>query len=153
MRKLKVLFSTLVVTATLSGMAFAAEVGVVDIQEISQKYSKAQELATQVKSKETELQKLRDSLVAELKAADEKKMSPVEKKNLEDKLKGQFAAKFKEYREWTMTQEQAIKSDFDRAIQAVAKNQSLDIVLPSQAVLQGGRDITADVITQLNTAK
>lgn len=148
MTKLKALLSTVLVSSLLTGMAFAAEIGVVDMQTISTKYTKAQNLAAQVKDKEAELTKLRDQLAEQLKGAD--KLSPVEKKNMEDKLNAQFAAKFKEYREWTVAQEQALKAEFDRAIDQVAAQQKLDLVLPKQAVLQGGRDITQDVITTLN---
>jgi outer membrane protein len=148
MKLMKTVLSGMLVTAMLTGIAFADQIGVVDMQQISEKYSKAQQLAQQVKSKEEELQKLRTDLQGQLKAGE--KLSPVEKKTLEEKLNSQFAAKFKEYREWTLTQEQGIKSDFDKVIQSVTQAQKLDLVLPKQTVLQGGKDITADVIKALN---
>ncbi len=144
------MLGALLVSIILTGAAFADSVGVVDMQEISQKYSKAQDVANQVKDKEDELQKLRDSLATQLKAGE--KLSPVEKKNLEDKLNNQFAAKFKEYRDWTLAEEQVIKDDFDKAIKTVATNDKLDVVLPKQAVLQGGKDVTDEVISTLNSS-
>lgn len=149
MRQLKTVTSALLATVILTGAALAAEVGVVDMQTVSQKYTKAQALSTQVKSKEEELQKLREKLLTELKAGE--KLSPVEKKNLEDKLNAQFASKFKEYRQWTMDQEAALKVDFDKAIMQVSQKQHLDLVLPKQSVITGGKDITDDVVNVLNS--
>lgn len=148
MKLVKQFFASALVALCLTGVSFAGEIGVVDMQEVSQKYTKAQELASQVKTKEQELQKLRESLQQQLKAGE--KLSPVEKKSLEEKLNAQFATKFKEYREWTMSQEKVIRNDFEKAVQSVAQSQSLDLVLPKQTVLQGGKDITNDVINFLN---
>ncbi len=150
MKLVKATLGVFLVSMMLTGTALAAQIGVVDMQEISQKYSKAQDLSTQVKSKEEELQKLRSSLAEELKTKEKAKMSPVEKKNLEDKLNGQFASKFKEYREWTLTQEESIRADVDKAIQTVADNDKIDLVLPKENVLKGGKDITTEVLDQLN---
>ncbi len=148
MKQVKQMLSAVGLSLLLTGAAIAQEIGVVDMALVSQKYTKAQGLATQVKTKEDELQKLRDNLVTQLKAGE--KLSPVEKKNLEDKLNNQFATKFKEYREWTVGQEQILRQDFERAIQQVATSQKLDLVLPKQTVLQGGKDVTQDVINALN---
>jgi len=128
--------------------AALADIGVVDMEAVIQKYSKAQEVSAQSKEKEEGLQKYRDNLLTQLKAAE--KLSPVEKKNLEDKLNKQFADKVKEYRDWTSSQQDVIKSAFDKAVQQVSANDKLDLVLPKQAVLQGGKDVTEDVLTIMN---
>lgn len=152
MKLAKAILGTAMAASILSGVAFAEQIGVVDMQQVMQKYTKAQTLATEVKSKETELQKLRDDLVGQLKAADSKKpaLSPVEKKNLEEKLNNQFATKFKEYREWTVGQEQVLQQETSKAVSTIKEQLKLDLVLPKQAVLDGGKDVTQDVINQLN---
>lgn len=147
-RQIVTLSSTLLSLLLLTGTVFAQQIGVVDIQELTQKYSKAQELQAQIKAKDEELQKLRGDLLEQLKAGE--KLSPVEKKNLEDKLNGQFAAKFTEYREWAVTQEKGVREDVDKAISQVTQAQKLEIVFPKQTVLSGGKDITADVLNALN---
>ncbi len=148
MKPIQMVLASLLASAVLTGSALAQQVGIVDMQEVTQKYTKAQELAIKVKNREDDLQKLRDSLLGKLKAGD--KMTPVEKKNLEDKLNTEFATKFQEYRDWTVTQEQSLKSDFDDALKQVAQNQKLDLIIAKQTVLMGGRDITTDVIDALN---
>ena len=142
---------TLGALLTLVQATVWAQVGVVDMQEVARKYTKAQTMAAQVKIKEDELSKFRQDLMDQLKTAD--KLSPVEKKNLEDKLNGQFAEKFKQFRDWTVAQETLLKNDFDQAIQSVAKTQSLEMVLPKQTVLYGGKEVTTDVLNALNSAK
>jgi outer membrane protein len=148
MKRFNAVFGALLGFVLLSGLAFADQIGVVDMQAVAQKYTKAQAVSEQIKAKEEDLKKYRDDLMGQLKAGE--KLSPVEKKKLEERLNGEFAAKFKEYRTWTDGQEEAIKTDFDHAIQQVAQAQNLNLVLPKQTVLQGGKDITQDVITILN---
>ncbi len=151
MKRIYQALATIFTVALLSGTAALADnVGVVDMQEVSQRYTKAQSVAEQIKTKEEELQKLRDSLAGQLKAGE--KLSATEKKSLEEKLNKQFAEKFKEYREWTLSKEQEIREDFEKAVQVVAGTTKLDVILPKQSVLQGGRDVTGDVLKVLNGA-
>jgi Skp family chaperone for outer membrane proteins len=152
MKLFQALCGTVLSATLLGGIAFAADqVGVVDTQLVLQKYNKAQAMATEAKSKEEDLQKLKDSLLQKLKAGD--KLSPIEKKNLEDKLNAEFAEKFKAYREWSVTQEQSLKSDFDKAVKSISDSDKLDLVLPKQGVIEGGRDITDDVLNLLNKSE
>lgn len=148
MKQVKSVLSAILISGMLTGAALAAEIGVVDMQMVTQKYTKAQTYATEAKTREDELQKFREGLLSQLKAGD--KLSPVEKKTLEEKLNGQFATKFKEYRDWAMTQEQGLRTSVETAIQTVSQAQKLDVVFPKQAVLNGGHDITPDVINSLN---
>jgi len=134
---------------TLLTTAAFADIGVVDTDAILQKYSKGQELTAQSKEKEAALQKVREDLLTQLKAGE--KLSPVEKKNLEDKLNQQFAEKVKEYRDWSAVQQQAVREAFDKAVKEVSESEKLDMVLnKSGVVLQGGKDITEDVLNVMN---
>lgn len=146
--KTSLALAVLAVAASINLSAFAEGVAVVDMDAISQKYVKAQNVTATAKTKEDELQKFRDMLQGQLKAAD--KLSPIEKKNMEEKLNQQFMAKFKEYRDWMVAQQQSLKADFDNAIRQVSQAKSYDVILPKQGVIQGGRDITQEVVDVLN---
>lgn len=146
--KLKLLAATFGLML-LAQTAAWAEIGVVDPEKIGTDYRKAKELATQVKSKEDELNTLRNNLAKELKEKGDK-MTPVEKKNLEDKLSKQFEGKFIEYRNWFASQDQSLRTAVDSAVNEVSKSQKLDMVLTKQVVLTGGRDVTQDVLNILN---
>jgi outer membrane protein len=149
-KKLGILLASLCVAMMSFGPAFAEQIGVVDIQRIVSEYNKGKTLTQQVQAKEKELQEYRASLANELKTRGEA-LSPVEKKNLEDELNQKFVTRFKEYRQWAATQQDTLEADLQKAVQAVAQTQQLDVVLAKPVVLQGGKDITQDVITQLNS--
>lgn len=148
MKRVKVLLSSLALSVVLTGAALADQIGVIDVNEMSQKYSKAVTYNTEAKNREEELVKLKLSLREQLKAGE--KLSPVEKKNLEDKLNAQYLEKFKAYKDWGLEQEKMLKESFDKAIMSVAQSQKLDVILPKQSVIQGGKDVTADVLNALN---
>lgn len=133
---------------TASAAVWAENIGVVDTQVVTQQYTKAQTASAEVRTREQDLQKYKDNLLKQLKAGE--KLSPVEKKNLEDKLNNQFAERFKTFREYVVSQENIIKQDLDQAIRQISAAQKIDVVLPKTVVMQGGRDITQDVIDQLN---
>lgn len=126
----------------------SSDIGVVDFQKVVQSYSKAKDFATQDEGKKKEMKDLRDSLAKQLKDAENK--SPVEKKALEDKLNEQFSAKLKEYRTWAVTQDEALRKNIDAAVQAVSKEQGVSMILIKPAVVQGGRDLSDQVIQKLN---
>jgi outer membrane protein len=128
--------------------ANSSDIGVVDFQKVVQSYAKAKDFAAQDESKKKELKDVRDSLATQLKDAENK--SPVEKKALEDKLNEQFSVKLKEYRTWAVTQDEALRKSIDTAVQAVAKEQNVSMILIKPAVVQGGRDLSEEVIKKLN---
>lgn len=148
-QKLGVVVATVMAAVLFTGAAFA-EIGVVDIQKIMSSYSKSQTITQEAQSKEQQLQQLRANLANELKNKGEA-LSPVEKKNLEDKLNQQFMAKFKEFRQWVVQQDKMISDEVEKAVNSVAQQQGVTMVLNKGVVIQGGKDLTQDVISKLNT--
>ena len=154
---LATLFTTLMLLSTQVGSfaaskepaaAPSASIGVVDFQKIIQGYTKAKDFATLDGTKRQELATLRKSLADQLKEAE--KATPVEKQALKDKLNEQFATKVKEYNTWASTEDQKLTAAINTAINTVAKEQILGIILSKSAVFQGGADITEKVVTSLN---
>ena len=150
MNILKNVLSGVLVTVLLMGVSFAeGQIGVVDLAKIGQEYNEARTLRTQASAKEEELKKLREDLAQRLKEEGEG-MSPLEKKTLEERLSQEFVEKFKAYREWRLANETSMNDKVEQAIQGVARDKQIDIILAKPAVLQGGQDITSDVIFKLN---
>ncbi|MCA9788331.1 MAG: OmpH family outer membrane protein [Cyanobacteria bacterium HKST-UBA06] len=146
---LKGMVLTLIGVAMLSTIAFAEQIGVVDTDRIGREYNRAKELAGEIRTRERELQTLRLDLAKELKTKGDE-LSPVEKKSLEDQLNQRFADQFKAYRDWTLTKEKEIREAVETAINNVKTAKSLDIVFTKAVVLDGGVDVTTDVLTELN---
>lgn len=149
MRKLKLFISTLICMFMLISCACAVSAkntGVVDLSKVIENYTKAQEVAADLKLKEGELQKFITEAQEKIKKAE----SPVEKKNLEEKLGEQFNIKRNAFAKEQSEKWQNIENKVFEKIKKVAAEKKLDIVLNKQSVIIGGNDITEEVIKQLN---
>jgi Skp family chaperone for outer membrane proteins len=126
--------------------AFAQSIGTVDADKIIANYSKAQDVEADLKVKEAEIQKF----IAEAQKQIKNATTPVEKSNLEKKLSEEFRQKQTEYRQLQLDESKKINDDILSAIDTVAQQQSLDLVLAKGAVFIGGKDITDSVLQMLN---
>ena len=151
MKQVKKFIAILAIAAIagFSGVqANAQEVGIVDLDKVISNYSKAQDVSADLKVKEADLQKFLADAQKQLKDAG----SPVEKKNLEDKLSAEFKTKADNYRELQIKQWKQIEDNVFNAINQVSKEKKLDVILNKAAVLQGGSEITDQVLNLLNTS-
>ncbi len=127
--------------------SFAEGVGVVDLDKVIGSYSKAQDVSADLKAKEAELQKFLADAQKQLKNTS----SPVEKRNLEDRLTQEFKTKSDNFRDSQIKQWKQIEDNVFNAIDQSAKNRKVDLVLTKSSVLSGGVDITDQIITMLNS--
>ena len=147
LKRFIVLVAVMTVVLGYSAKSFAAGTAVVDLDKIRENYTKAQELSADLKVKETELQKF----VADAQKQIQEAKSPLEKKNLEEKLGEQFNIKRNAYakdqgQKWGVIEDAVIKS-----IKAVSAAKKFDLILNKQVVIDGGSDITDEVLAKLNT--
>jgi len=131
---------------TFAGIASADTIGVVDVDRIYTDYAKAQNVSADMKVKEADLQKFLADAQKKLKET----TSPVERKNLEDKLTLEFKNKAEKYKSYQIDQIKEIEKNVFDAIDSVSKTDKIDIVVVKQSVLTGGKDITDEVLTTLN---
>lgn len=130
-----------------SGLAtFAQGIGIVDLDRIVSDYNKAQDVSTDMKVKEAELQKFVADAQKQLKDT----ASPVERKNLEDKLTSDFKTKSDNFRDLQVKQWKQIEDSVFAAINQVSQSKSMDLILNKAGVIQGGTDITDQVLSVLN---
>lgn len=146
-KKSIVLLAVMVVALGCSAKSFAAGTAVVDLDKIRENYTKSQELTADLKVKETELQKF----VVDAQKQIQEAKSPLEKKNLEEKLGEQFNIKRNAYakdqaQKWGVIEDTVVKT-----IKAVSDAKKFDLVLNKQVVIDGGSDITDEVLAKLNT--
>ena len=146
-KKTIVLLAVMSVICGYTAKSYAAGIAVIDLDKIRDNYTKSQELAADLKVKESELQKF--VVDAQKQVQDAK--TPLEKKNLEEKLGEQFNIKRNAYandqsQKWSVIEDAVIKS-----IKEVSALNKYDIILNKQVVIDGGFDITDDVLTKLNT--
>lgn len=145
--KKSVLSVALISAVSLSSVAaYAAGVGVVDLDKVVSNYSKAEDVSTDLKNKEIELQKFLTDAQKKLKEA----ATPVEKKQLEDKLTAEFKTRSDSFKDAQVKEWKQVEDNVYGAINQTAKDQKLDLVLNKASVLVGGTDISDDVIKVLN---
>lgn len=145
-KKLIVLLAVLLVIVGNSGKSSAAGTAVVDLDKIRENYSAAQVLSADLKIKESELQKF--ITTAQKQVQDAK--TPLEKKNLEEQLGEQFNIKRNAYAKDQAEKWAKIENDVIVSIKEISTSKKFDLVLNKQIVIDGGCDITDDVLEKLN---
>lgn len=163
---MKKLITSLAVAAVVASASAATslQVGVVDYMNVFKSVPQGQaklesminDLKPQISALKAEQQKLQNQ------ADDLQKNAPTmskdqlkEKQTALDNAQQSFEAKVQKLHEEQMKEEQAAQSvfetDLNNAIQEVAKNDHLDLVLNSQAVPYFGKnlDVTTDVIADM----
>ncbi|OGH99325.1 MAG: hypothetical protein A2039_03625 [Candidatus Melainabacteria bacterium GWA2_34_9] len=142
-----VLLAVMFVMFGYSAKSYAEGTAVIDLDKIRENYTVAQELSADLKIKEAELQKF----VIDAQKQMQEAKSPLEKNNLEAKLGEQFNIKRNAYakdqtQKWGVIEDTVIK-----IIKEVSSSKKFDLVLNKQVVIDGGSDITDEVIKKLNT--
>lgn len=155
----------LVLIAMISAMstsALAMEIGVVNSQELFLKYSKTKlideslqkqgaALDNELKQKQVELKKLEVELNSKGDAVTEK-----DKKVYNDKMK--MLEKFiNDSRDKMLTERNSklseVEATMNKAISKIAKNKKVDYVLEAGAVRFGGKDLTKEVLEEMEKQK
>lgn len=134
---MKKIIAGLMVTAAMLSFGCSgrnAEFGTVDMKKVEAE-------AQIIKTVQADLKKQMGELDAEMKKAMEGKSQEEQQKVYED-----FTAKAK------LAQSEAqnkFKSSFDSALNQVAKEKNLGAILIKDAVPQGGKDVTPDIIAKM----
>ena len=126
--------------------ALAAEIGVIDITMVWDKYEKSVKIDKAADEKDVELEKF----LLEKKRLIAQGSSPVERKNLEDKYLKEFQLKVEETKKWYATEQQKLETSMMDVIKKIAAEKNLPIILNKKTTIYGGVDITNEVITTLN---
>lgn len=145
-RKLAVILAVLSLTAGFSLKSFAAGTAVVDLGKIRENYTVAQALEAEANVKENELKQFAQDAQKQIQDA----KTPLEKKNLEEKLGQQFEIKRMAYAKDQAVKWSKVENDVVKTIKEVSTANKYDLVLNKQVVIDGGCDITELVIDKLN---
>ena len=146
----------------LSMNLMAAGIGIVDKQEVFEKYPESQKTVEYLEKKKTEFEEVLKGIESKLDAKDKEiakkgdKATKAEKDEL-DKMKVERKSKF-EAMQQNLDQLQynlydKISSDINVAIAETAKTKNLDVVIDKTTAYYGGEDITKDVLSFLSGVK
>lgn len=128
-----------------SGVSNSVKIAVVDVQEIAAKYPKVNAMQQEQQSKLLELQKFVDNARNEI----AKEKNATKRKQLEDKYNKELITKKKTIDENYQKQLSTLDNNIVTAVSNIAKTNKYDYVLAKNAVLYGGKNITADVLKNL----
>lgn len=148
--------------AAMSVSALATKIGVVNTEEVFQKYSQTKvlqgnlnkeksRLEGEIKAKELVLQKMQVELQGKgnaVTAADKQKFQ-TEVENFQKFVKDAQVKLSKEER----TRLQEIERTINASVTKIAKNEKYDYVLEAGALKYGGENITAKVLADMESAK
>lgn len=155
MKKLTVIIMVLMGLNTFA----AINIGYIDTQEITAKYTKMQEIQKRLIAKKTEMEKELETEKKKIEKKEMSMMSVVAKPS--EKEKNELAVIKKEYNTKALNYEKklqdlqiselnAVKLEIEKACKTVATSKKLDTIVDKAAVLYGAVDVTDDVIKVLN---
>lgn len=148
MKKILVSIALMSMMLGLCSKSYAAGIAVVDLDKIRENYTAAQELTADLKVKETELQKF----IAGAQKQIENAKTPLEKNNLQEKLTAQFNLKREAYAKDQLEKWAKIEENVVNAVKEVSTSKKYEIVISKIVVINGGCDITEDVMAKLNSS-
>jgi len=134
MKKLSTLLMSAVMALGISASAFAAPVGVVNVNAILNNYPGITEIAQSVAQEKARLQDEFNKQSAN--------MSDADKQALAQKLNQQLA----DFEQKKMT---PVQKKINKTILSVAKAHDIDSVVNMNAMVAGGKDLTEEVIKAL----
>lgn len=119
---------------------------VVNLQEVFVNYGAAKKIQAQYKSKEDAFKQKFEKMQTELQAVTDE----TQQKQLSEKYRKELEAEQKSLLEFNKQSTEKIEKDILAAVKKIAQSKSIDYVVDKQAVLDGGLDITQDVLKELN---
>jgi len=138
---------TLMAICCLTSGAFAEQnIGCVDMTKILGAYSKAQEISSNVKAQQNDIQKMITEARNQVKAAKTDK----EREDLGKKLTEQIQQKNNAFQNDYEKQVQILQNKIVSGVKKVAEDKKMDFVFKKDNLMVGGQDITDDVISELN---
>lgn len=129
--------AAVLITLVIGLVACAApgqKIGVINVTKVLEDSKRAQEYQTQLDARKTEVQQQLEDNVGNLD---------------EDERATEYQKAYQELDQLGRELGQQLHTDIENAVQKVAEEQDLDIVINNKAVLYGGEDITGEVIDEL----
>jgi len=128
------------------GACAAQTIGFVDMSKILSNCSKAQDITDRVKNQQIEIQKMITDARNQVKDAQTDK----ERVELEKKLSEEIQQKNNVFKADYEKDAQALQESIVTTVKKVAQNKKIDFIFKKDNIIMGGKDITDEVIAELN---
>ena len=128
------------------GASAAQTIGFVDTSKILSNYTKAQAITNQINVQQSEIQKMITDARAQVSAA----KTDTERSVLEKKLSEEIQQKNNVFKADYEKNVQALQDNIIATVKKVADNKKIDFIFKKDNIITGGKDITDDVLAELN---
>ncbi len=147
MKKIIIVFAAvgMLFCSSLNAMA-KPSVGIVDMAKILTASKKAQDVTSDIKSQQEEIQKMIDDARSKIMAAE----TDAEKKALEKKLSEKIQQRNNDFKADYEKKVTTLQDTITSTVEKVAKQKKIEFIFRKDNIVFGGQDITDDVIAQLN---
>jgi outer membrane protein len=143
-----------VISLAVMGMLFCSnlgasaeqKIGFVDMSKILSSCTKAQEISSDIRVQQEEIQKMIADARNQVNAAKTDK----EREDLEKKLTGEIQQKNNLFKADYEKNVQALQDNIVSSVKKVSENKKIDFIFKKDNIIIGGQDITDDVLAQLN---
>ena len=148
---MKKLLISIIVSLAVFGMApVHAEVGLINMQAIFERYTEAAKMEEVFQEKRQKYEEKLEKHNEKMTEAREKKSSEKKMKDLADAMQKEMEPLQQELLQFRNESIYSIRQKILAMTQRVAKEQGLDVVMDQQAVVYGGYDLTEFVLDRLN---
>ncbi|MDR1997112.1 MAG: OmpH family outer membrane protein [Candidatus Margulisbacteria bacterium] len=149
MKFAKIVLSALI----LLSFSLAATVGFIDVEQVFKGYTKTKTAQEEINNKMKDYKKALAKYQQELDDAKIDGKSEKEQDKIREKMQKELDPKEAEIKMLNEEQMVKIRKDIVTAVEAVAKEVGIDVVVDKQVVIAGGLDLTDSVVNRLNKKK
>ncbi|MDR2430990.1 MAG: OmpH family outer membrane protein [Candidatus Margulisbacteria bacterium] len=137
----------------MASLALSATVGFIDVEQVFKGYSKTKTAQEEINNKMKDYRKAQTKYQQELEDAriDGKTEKDLDK--IREKMQKELDPKEAEIKMLNEEQMVKIRKDIVTAVESVAKEVGIDVVVDKQVVIAGGLDLTEQVVKRLNSKK
>jgi outer membrane protein len=149
MKFVKIALSLLIIAS----VSLAATVGFIDVEQVFKGYAKTKTAQEEINNKMKDYRKAQTKYQQELEDAriDGKTEKDLDK--IREKMQKELDPKEAEIKMLNEEQMVKIRKDIVTAVESVAKEVGIDVVVDKQVVIAGGLDLTEQVVKRLNSKK
>ena len=128
------------------GASASQTIGFVDMTKILGNYTKAQEITNEIKDQQNEIQKM----ITDARAQVSEAKTDTERAELEKKLSEEIQQKNNVFKADYEKNVQALQNNIITTVKKVADHKKIDFIFKKDNIIMGGKDITDEVLSELN---
>ena len=147
MKKIKLFTAMFLASLFICANAFSQTIGVLDYKTVLMNYNYAKETIRMLDNKDSELQQYMLDKEKQFKNI----TSPVERKSFEEKVQREYKSKIDALSKLKIQKEEEIYNNVLNVAKRIATQKKIDVIIDSSVIINGGIDITNEVVSGLNS--